>query len=585
MRDAPVGAVSLSGASTTRPATPAVVSSTDPAPPAVAGPPGRPVASPPVPARRHLPGRRTATRLAGAVAAGAALALSFAPVSCWPAAMLGVALLAVTVRGCAPRPAAWLGLLAGLAFFVPLVSWAGTYVGPLPWLALATLEAAFFAAMAVALTWVWHAPVVAQPAGIAGVWVLQEGLRGRLPWGGFPWGRLGFAMPDAPAGHLASLGGVPLVTAAVALSGGLLALAAVRTVSMVPARATRRRPRSGATAAGALAVLAVLVAVVPVLLAFPAARGLSLSIAVIQGNVPRAGLDFNAQRRAVLDNHVQRTRELTERVRAGEVRRPDLVVWPENSSDVDPLTDASAAAEITEAADGIGVPVLVGAVLQAPDGKHLLNAGILWLPRTGPVPSYYVKQHPAPFGEYIPLRSVARVFSSAVDRVSKDFAGGTRVGTFPVSTAAGPVDLGDVICFEVGYDGLIRDTVRAGAQLLTVQTNNATFGHTAQSEQQLDMTRMRAIETGRWVMSASTSGISAVISPDGQAHQRTGLFRPAVLVQTVALSDARTPAVSLGLWSESVLATVGALIALWGCIRGRNALSRRTSTDRRQTQP
>ncbi len=563
MRDALDGAVFLSGPGPVGTPGSTPLARDDPSPePAVAAPCTSAVVAPRF-------SRSSGVRALCALGSGLLVAAAFAPLRLWPAALVGVAVLALTVRGRPLRAAAGLGLLSGLACFVPLVSWAGTYVGPVPWLALATLEATFFAGMAVALAGVWSAPVVAQPLGFAGVWVAQEGLRSRLPWGGFPWGRLGLAMPDAPVGHLASIGGVPLVTAAAALSGGLLAVAAVEVRGATSTVAGARRRRWAAAALAAVAAL--VVGQAPAAVAFPTAEGPSLTVAVVQGNVPRAGLDFNAQRRAVLDNHVQRTDELTSQVREGRLPQPDLVLWPENSSDVDPLTDVQAGKEIDAAVDGIGVPVLVGAVLEAADGKHLLNAGILWLPRVGPVTPYYVKQHPAPFGEYVPLRGVARIFSSAVDRVSQDFAAGTRVGTFRVATSAGPVELGDVICFEVGYDGLIRDTVRGGAQLLAVQTNNATFGHTAQSAQQLDMTRMRAIETGRWVLSSSTSGISAVIGPDGRTRQRTGLFEPAVLVHGVALSDARTPAVSLGLWSESLLATVGALMALWGFSRRRKA--------------
>ena len=128
--------------------------------------------------------------------------------------------------------------------------------------------------------------------------------------------------------------------------------------------------------------------------------GPTSTVAVIQGDVPRAGLDFNAQRRAVLDNHVQQTLELAQDVAAGEEPQPDVVIWPENSSDIDPYTNADAAREIDRAAAAIDAPILVGAVVEGP-GENVSNTAIVWDPDDGPGDTY-VKRHPVPFGEYIP---------------------------------------------------------------------------------------------------------------------------------------------------------------------------------------
>src|SRR5262249_34294781 len=147
--------------------------------------------------------------------------------------------------------------------------------------------------------------------------------------------------------------------------------------------------------------------------------------------------------------------------------------------------------------------------LQGPHGKRL-NAGILWSPTSGPG-AQYVKRHPVPFGEYIPLRSIAKIVSSDVNLVSQDMAAGHGNGLLK----GGPVAIGDVICFEVAYDSLVQSSVRAGAQLLVVQTNNATFGHTSETYQQLAMSKLRAIETGRTVIQVATTGKSAIISEDG----------------------------------------------------------------------
>jgi apolipoprotein N-acyltransferase len=287
-------------------------------------------------------------------------------------------------------------------------------------------------------------------------------------------------------------------------------------------------------------------------------------VAAVQGNVPEAGLEFNAERRAVLDNHVQGTIALAERVATGRAEQPDLVFWPENASDIDPLRNPDAAAVITEAADAIGVPILVGAVLREPAG-HLSNAGIVWGPTGSDHPGpgvRYVKKHPAPFAEYIPYRGFFRHFSDKVDLVRTDFAPGRLSGALPM----GATTAGDVICFEVAYDGIVQRAVRDGARLLVVQTNNATFGYTDESIQQLAMSRLRAIETGRSVVHISTVGVSAIYGPDGTEQARSGHFTAEVLEARLPLRDDLTPAVRFGLALETVLAMIGLVIAVGGFV-------------------
>ena len=491
------------------------------------------VAPPAAPAGRAWTDTR-ALRLSLAVAAGLLLYAAFPPLGLWPLAPVGVALLALACAGTSARSGALAGLVAGLAFFVPLLRWSGLEVGPFPWLLLATSQAAFLALLGAALSAVSRLP--AAPLWVAGLWTAQEALRSRQPFGGFPWGRLAFSQADTPLTPLAALGGAPLVTFAVALLGGALA-----------ALVLRRTARAAAVTG------LVVVGVVAASLAAPVAGqvGEQVRVAVVQGNVPRLGLDFNAQRAAVLGNHVEATRALAADVRAGRVEAPDLVVWPENSSDIDPFEDRSAYDAIDAAVRDIGVPVLVGAVLQGP-GDKISNTGIVWDPVTGPG-ERYVKQHPVPFGEYIPLRSVARRISSAVDLVPRDFAAGEEVGVLDV----GPARLGDVICFEVAYDDLVREAVDEGGRLIVVQTNNATFGRSPQTEQQLAMSRLRAVEHGRAVVVAATSGVSAVVQPDGELVHRTEVFTRDVTVQAVPLRDARTPATVVGREVEAALALLG----------------------------
>jgi apolipoprotein N-acyltransferase len=492
-----------------------------------------------------------------AVLGGLATWLAFPGPGIWPLAAVGVACLVLAVAGRHPRRAAGLGLLFGLAFFLPLLSWAGVYVGLVAWLPLAGLEAVYVAAVAAMVPLALRCPggAVVRAVAVAGLWVAAEGLRARTPFGGFGWGRLAFSQTDAPTAHLAALGGAPLVSFAVALAGALLAMA----ILTAHGRRVALRRAGMATVAVAV-VLAGFAVPLPV-----AAQSGTLDVAAVQGNVPEPGLAFNAHRRAVLDNHVRGTMQLAAEVAGGAEPRPDLVVWPENSSDIDPLRNSDARQVVDQAAQAIGVPILVGAVLQRDDGR-LNNTTLVWEPGKGPV-QRYDKRHPVPFGEYIPYRSFFRQITSAVDLVPRDFAAGDRVGLLD---AAG-TPLGTLICFEVVDDGLVADTISAGAQLLVVQTNNATFGFTDESVQQLAMSRLRAIEYGRAVVHISTVGVSGLIAPDGTVLRRSGLFTADVLQTSLPLRSALTPAARLGAAPEAALSALGLL----GALAGAGSLARR----------
>ena len=474
-------------------------------------------------------------------------------------AVLGPAALALAVRGQRWRSGLWLGLVFGLAFFVPLLSWTGVYVGPLPWLALAVWEALHLALLGAATALISRLPL--WPLWTAALWVADEAVRGRFVLGGFPWGRLGFSQTSGPLMAFAAYGGVPLVTFAVALAGALLAAAALP-LHRAWRSADQPGERGPAVRTAAMSVAAVLAVPVVGALAWLPLPGPSLTaggpastVAVVQGNVPRAGLDFNAQRRAVLDNHVQQTLDLAGAVAAGDQPRPDLVIWPENSSDIDPYVNADAARGIDRAARAIQAPILVGAIVDGP-GRFISNTAIVWDPTTGPGATY-VKRHPVPLGEYVPARGFFRFFSADVDRVTDQHAG-SDVGVLGVGGAR----LGDLICFEVVYDGLVGDVVDGGAGMIVVQTNNATFGHTDESAQQLAMSRLRAVEFGRTVAVAATSGISAVVAPDGTIVRSSSLFTPAVFVEDIAQRGSTTIAQRVGAAPEWVLTAVGAAALL-----------------------
>ncbi|NJP35023.1 apolipoprotein N-acyltransferase [Micromonospora sp. HSS6-12] len=492
--------------------------------------------------------------------------VAFPPYGLWPLAPLGVALLAAAAHRRRLRAGAGLGFLAGVALFAPMLSWTNLHTGYLPWVLLSLLQAGYLALLGAATAWV--SPLAdrarwAWPALTGLLWVAQEALRDRTPFGGFPWGRLAFSQDGSPLLRLAALGGAPLVTVAVALTGGCLVAAAWWW------HETRRRPAGERRWAPVATVAAAALAVPAGGLLVPvgaAGGGDTVTVAIVQGNVPRLGLDFNAQRQAVLDNHVDATVDLAAQVTSGARPRPDLVVWPENSSDIDPLRDAAAGARIQAAADAIDAPILVGAVLRGPGPGQVRNAGLLWRPGTGPdLEQLYTKRHPVPFAEYVPMRDLARMVSEQVDRVRSDFVPGTTPGVL----RTGPAVLGDVICFEVAYDEVVRDTVTGGAQLLVVQTNNATFD-VAEARQQLAMVRLRAVEHGRPALMASTVGVSGFVSPDGRVSDATGFNTRAVVVRELRLADGRTPATRVGLWPEVALTALAvAALAAAGVRRRR----------------
>ncbi len=522
-------------------------------------------------------------RTAVAALAGIAMWAAFPPHTWWFCAVIGTGLLfgVLSIGRPRARTGAWLGFVFGLGFFVPLLPWIGVYVGPLPWLALAVVLAvyqALFGVIAV-ITMRLGCP----PLWFTVSWVFVEALRSGFPFGGFPWGRAAFSQVDGPLLPLASAFGAPGVSAGVALFGsGVVWLLAV----LYRAYRTSGQPGGPGVRVAFLAVVVALLAPMSAIALTPSTLEKTVSssstkVAAIQGNVPRLGLEFNAQRRAVLDNHVRTTYALAAAVDAGTAERPDIVFWPENASDISPLTNADAAAEITAASIAVGAPILVGTLVRNADGRPT-NTVLVWDGQRGPI-DRYDKHIVQPFGEYLPWRPFFRMFSSYAD-MAGNFAPGTGSSAVMVPTRSGNVDVGIATCWEVAFDRAARDAVDDGAQILFVPTNNATFGRSTMTYQQLAMSQVRAVEHGRAVVVAATSGVSAIVEPDGTMTSQSGVFTSAVLANRLPLHEGRTLATRLGDWPQTV-AVVVALVGLLVAIRRRTRFTDGPRVPPAATQP
>ena len=517
-------------------------------------------------------GFRTRWALLISVAGGLAMYASFPPTDAWPLVVLGPALLVLALTGRSLRASFGCALAFGLAQFVPLLSWLVNEAW-YAWAALAGAEAVIFALLAVGQRLLLRLPY--WPAAVAGWWVLVEGMRDRWPYA-FPWGRLAMSQSVAPDVRWVAFGGAPLLSFLIALAGAMLARAVLAARGDDPPGdppdlgGTARPPkppwgraiRPPVTAAAAAVVTAGLVLAGGLLPADPTGGAPTAQVAAIQGNVPRArNLPQQLSATQVTQNHVEATLKLAAQVKAGQRPAPDLVIWPENATDLDPFQNPSVYAQLSTAVAAIGKPILVGEVLNDPRR----NVGQLWVPGRGPT-TLYVKRELVPFGEYIPFRGIISSFSDLPALQPIDFTPGRRAVVFGV----GKIRLGDVICYEVAFDHLVRSEVTAGANLLAVQSNDADFeidGQLGETEQQTAMARIRAVESDRALVYASTTGESTIIAPDGSLIAHSGVWQQAILDARVPLVSYRTLADRVGAWPEYVIIMLTVLALAWAVVR------------------
>jgi len=496
------------------------------------------------------------------VAAGSGVVLDagFPDGDVWPLAFVGIGLVLVTLRGRRAGGAFLVGLVAGLSFYLVHISWATLYLGFLPWAALSTLEALFFAGGAVLITlayrWVprvWPGVVgrtVLVPVVVGGLWTLREFVAGTWPYGGFAWGRVALSQSQSPFADL---------VAWVGISGlSFLMVALVALVVQLALQASL--PGATRVLAGAVAVVAVLA--VP---AWPTSSDGTATIAGVQGNGP-AGYFDTREEGDLLNSQVLAMSGLP------TDQDLDLVVWPEGGSDRDPTRDAYGRYVFDAVTKGYDAPLLSGVITQSDDGQTVYNSSLLW--DDGEVAGQYDKKHPVPFGEYVPDRAFWRPFApDLIDLIARDYTPGTRPEAMPIGDFVAGISL----CFDIVDDQLITNMMDDGAQVIIAQTNNADFGDTDENAQQLAISRLRAIETARPVVSVSTVAASRVIDARGETVAGVRDFTAGTMVHTVDLGTGTTPATVDSRAVELFVSFLGLLVLVLSrlMIGGRHSRRRR----------
>lgn len=492
-------------------------------------------------------GGRLGVRLLASIAAGLGLAGASAPFEQRWLLPLAVAIFTATTYRTRGRPALLVGYVFGVSYLLTLTAWMRA-VGADAWLLVSLAVAGYYALLAYGVARVSR--LRAWPLWTACVWVGIEAAASAGPFGGFPWGRLVWATADTPlALWLPWVGdsGVSFLAALVGATCFWLVLAA------------RQRPGAAVTVSAALlAGVCLPLLIRPESLKPEWTEGLPLlRVAIVQGDVPGTGTDLIAHHRQVTRNHVTATVALGAEVSAGRQQRPGLVVWPENSTAVDPFADAPTNRGIGEAAAAIGAPVLVGAMVDGPTATTVQNQGIVWDPLRGPL-GRYTKRHPVPFGEYIPFRRwIDGLQVGRLRLIPRDMVAGNSNAPLEVNGAR----VANVICFDVAFDDAVLPPIANGGQLITVQTSNAMFVNTSQIDQQFTISRLRAMETGRAVAVAATNGLSGVIGPDGAVIEQLKPRTRAVAAVNVALQNRPTPALFVDQWVQRGLGLV-AIVAV-----------------------
>ena len=476
------------------------------------------------------------------VIAGFALQGAFPSTNYWPLAFAGVFLVLWALLGRGFWTAFVVGTVAGASFWLSLINWLTLYLGPVPWLALGILQALFFGFGAALISIALNRGPSRWPSRwgrvglvsivIAAVWTMRESITSVWPYGGFSWGRLAQSQSEGPIAHDVGWVGTAGLSFIVALTAALL----------VQVLRERHRP---------LLIVPILFFVAAIAVpSFTIEISGTTNVLAVQGN-SKAGLFDHGDPGDILQDHVSETLPYVG-------KDVDIVVWPENASDINPLDSQLAALTLSAVSQRIGAPIVAGTITSTSDDRFY-NSSLVW---TDHAIAQYDKIHPVPFAEYMPNRELWRTFQpDLVDLVTRDYSFGTRSNVVDING----VLAGIAICFDITDDQQAYQMIDGGAQLILAQTNNADFGKTSENLQQLSIARLRAIETGRSVVNISTVGTSAIISPVGATIDSIPAYEPGAMLSAVPLSSTITPAMAFGRvieWAISAVAIVGLSLIL-----------------------
>jgi len=497
--------------------------------------------------RTELPDTRPLLPIWAAIAiaagSGPILDAAFPDGNWWPLAYVGIALVLIALVGRRAGTSLLVGFIAGLSFYLCHIEWASLFLGFLPMTALSVLESLFFAlgSLTITLAYRWLPRAFATnlgsllmlPVVVAGLWTAREAIASVWPYGGFAWGRVALSQSESPIRELFSSLGISGVSFVMVL---LVAL----TIECVKSAEVRKL---------AIAVLAA--AVVLIVPAWPTATEGTMRVLAVQGNGPAGYFDereYGDLLRAQL--------EATEPFVGEEV---DVVVWPEGASEYSPLTTQVGSNAFDDVSETFDAPLIGWAVTER--GDEIFNTSILWKAGEGQL-DFYDKQHPIPFGEYVPDRAFWRPFApDLIDLIGREYTPGTTDTVYDVDG----VMVGVNICFDISDDTILANSVRDGAQILFAQSNNGDFGYTDESVQQLAIARIRAMEFGRSVVNISTVGTSAVIGPDGTTIDELDDHTAGGMLENVPLSESTTLAAVAGKWIEWLVSALGLVgLALGG---------------------
>ncbi len=486
------------------------------------------------------------------IAGGLVSSLAYPDNSIWIAIFVSLALMLYAITVVTVRQSLLVGFLSGLAFYASQIPWMTVYLGPIPWLALSILEAAIFAIGAWGIAFAISKyrnqrttffSTVNLALAVASLWTAREWVSCNLPYGGFPWSRVSLSQANSPLAPWVFWGG-----------DSLLSFVLVFATALMLFGANQLRIANWRSSATMIALVGVFVVPAITPLSVEPEAG-TLKVAAVQGNA-KAGLLVAQAPGTILKNHLDASAPLLT-----QSEKPELVIWPENAADLDPLENADSRWQITNFVNRVNAPLMFGTITER--GNDIYNSSILWQPNLGPT-DWYDKKRPVAFGEFVPDRDFWHILApDLIDLIPRGYTFGTRDGIFEVPKTK----VGTMICFEVAVDDISRDLVHQGATILVAQTNNSDFGTTNESTQQLAIARLRAIETGRAFVNISTVGTSAIILPNGNITQQLPTYQAALMQEDLPLRASMTPAMLIGSSLEiannfSALAQLGLLVFL-----------------------